>query len=159
MLRKSNKMDYSLIMNTILSQLKAIIDQELPLVTNLSNASAILNQLDNINWCGFYLAKGETLYLGPFQGDVACTIIPFSKGVCGYAARNKTTIIVPNVNDFADHIACSSLSKSEIVVPIIVNNTVKAVIDIDAPIFDRFHDEEKELLEEAAQILEVLFYE
>lgn len=159
MLRKSNKMDYSLIMNTILSQLTAIIDQELPLVTNLSNAAAILNQLDNINWCGFYLAKGETLYLGPFQGDVACTIIPFSKGVCGYAARNKTTIIVPNVNDFAGHIACSSLSKSEIVVPIIVNNTVKAVIDIDAPIFNRFHDEEKELLEGVAKILEVLFYE
>lgn len=146
-------------MKTILSQLKAIIDQELPLITNLSNASAVLNQLPNINWCGFYLAQGETLYLGPFQGEVACTIIPFDKGVCGYAAKNKTTIIVPNVNEFKGHIACSSASKSEIVVPIIVNNQVKAVIDIDAPIFDRFHKEEKELLEEAAKILEVLFDE
>jgi GAF domain-containing protein len=156
---KINKKDYSLNMKTILSQLKAIIDQELPLITNLSNASAVLNQLPNINWCGFYLAQGETLYLGPFQGEVACTIIPFDKGVCGYAAKNKTTIIVPNVNEFKGHIACSSASKSEIVVPIIVNNQVKAVIDIDAPIFDRFHKEEKELLEEAAKILEVLFDE
>ena len=159
MLRKINKKDYSLDMKTILSQLKAIIDQELPLITNLSNASAVLNQLANINWCGFYLAQGETLYLGPFQGEVACTIIPFDKGVCGYAAKNKTTIIVPNVNEFKGHIACSSASKSEIVVPIIVNNQVKAVIDIDAPIYDRFHEEEKELLEEAAKILEVLFDE
>ena len=146
-------------MKTILSQLNAIIDPKLPLITNLSNASAVINQLPNINWCGFYLAKDETLYLGPFQGEVACTVIPFDKGVCGYAAKNKTTIIVPNVNEFKGHIACSSASKSEIVVPIIANNKVKAVIDIDAPIFDRFHEEEKELLEEAAKILEVLFDE
>ena len=144
-------------MKAILSQLKAIIDPELPLITNLSNASAVLNQLENINWCGFYLADGETLYLGPFQGEVACTIIPFSKGVCGYAASNQKTVIVNNVNEFPGHIACSSLSKSEIVTPIIVNNKVKALIDIDAPIFDRFSDDDKELLEQAAQILEVLF--
>ena len=144
-------------MNTILSQLKAIIDKDLPLISNLSNATAILNQLGNINWCGFYLADNETLYLGPFQGEVACTVIPFSKGVCGYAARNKQTIIVDDVNKFAGHIACSSLSKSEIVVPIIVNNEVKAVIDIDAPIFNRFSKEDQQLLEEAAKILEVCF--
>ena len=144
-------------MKTIISSLKAIIDAKLPLITNLSNAAAILNQLDNINWCGFYLAEGETLYLGPFQGDVACTVIPFSKGVCGYAASNKKTIIVPNVNEFKGHIACSSASKSEIVTPIIVNDVVKAVIDIDAPIYDRFSEEDKELLEEAAKILEECF--
>ena len=144
-------------MKAILSQLKAIIDPELPLITNLSNASAVLNQLENINWCGFYLADGETLYLGPFQGEVACTIIPFSKGVCGYAASNQKTVIVSNVNEFPGHIACSSLSKSEIVTPIIVNNKVKALIDIDAPIFDRFSDEDKTLLEQVAKILEVLF--
>ena len=150
-------MVYIAYMKTMLSRLAAIIDKELPLITNLSNATAVLNQLENINWCGFYLADGETLYLGPFQGNVACTVIPFSKGVCGYAARNKETIIVSDVNKFPGHIACSSLSKSEIVVPIIVSGQVKAVIDIDAPIFDRFGQEEKELLEEAAKILEVCF--
>ena len=144
-------------MKTILSQLKSIIDPELPLITNLSNATAVLNQLENINWCGFYLADGETLYLGPFQGDVACTVIPFSKGVCGKSATSKKTIIVPNVNEFPGHIACSSLSKSEIVTPIIVNNIVKAVIDIDSPILNRFSKEEQELLEEATKILEVCF--
>lgn len=144
-------------MNIILSQIKEIIDPKLPLVSNLSNVTAILNQLDNINWCGFYLVDNETLYLGPFQGEVACTVIPFSKGVCGYAARNKKSIIVDDVNKFPGHIACSSLSKSEIVIPIIVNNEVKAVIDIDAPIFNRFTKEDQEMLEEAARILEVCF--
>ena len=150
-------MVYIASMKVILSQLASIIDEKLPLVTNLSNATAVLNQLENINWCGFYLVDNETLFLGPFQGDVACTVIPFDKGVCGYAVRNKQTIIVGNVNEFPGHIACSSLSKSEIVVPIIVNNTVKAVIDIDSPIFDRFNQSDKELLEEAAKLLEVCF--
>lgn len=144
-------------MKEILSELKAIIDKDLPQVTNLSNAAAILNQLDSINWCGFYLANDETLYLGPFQGEPACTVIPFSKGVCGYSASIKKTVIVPDVNNFPGHIACSSKSKSEIVVPIIVNNQVKAVIDIDAPILYRFTLEDATLLEEAAKILEVCF--
>lgn len=144
-------------MNMILSQLKEIIDPKLPQVTNLSNATAILNQLENINWCGFYLVDGETLYLGPFQGEPACTIIPFSKGVCGYCASIKKTVIVPDVNQFPGHIACSSASKSEIVVPILVDNLVRAVIDIDAPILDRFTFEDANLLEEAAKILEVCF--
>ena len=151
------KIVYIANMKIILSQLASIIDKKLPLVTNLSNTTAVLNQLDNINWCGFYLVDNETLYLGPFQGDVACTIIPFSKGVCGYAARTKETVVVKNVNEFPGHIACSSLSKSEIVVPIVVNDQVKAVIDIDSPIFDRFKQEDKELLEEAAKLLEVCF--
>lgn len=144
-------------MNLLVQELKSLIDPELPLITNLSNASAILNKLENINWCGFYLAKGDILYLGPFQGEVACTIIPFSKGVCGYAASNKKSIIVDDVNAFPGHIACSSLSKSEIVVPIIVNKEVKAVIDIDAPIYNRFTKEDQDLLEEMAKVLEVLF--
>ena len=144
-------------MNELLAQLKSIVDPKLPLISNLSNAAAVLNQLENINWCGFYLADKETLYLGPFQGDVACTVIPFSKGVCGYSASNKKTVIVPDVNAFKGHIACSSLSKSEIVVPIIVNDIVKAVIDIDAPIYDRFNQQDASLLEEAAKILEECF--
>ena len=144
-------------MNILVKQLQELIDPKLPLMSNLSNASAVLNQLDNINWCGFYIAKDEILYLGPFQGDVACTTIPFTKGVCGAAASKKETIIVPNVNEFMGHIACSSASKSEIVTPIIVNNVVKAVIDIDAPIFNRFTNKDKELLEEMAKILAPLF--
>ena len=144
-------------MNSIISSLKAIIDPSLPLMTNLSNASAVLNMIEDINWCGFYIKDGDTLYLGPFQGDAACTTININRGVCGYAARNKKAIIVPDVNRFDGHIACSSLSKSEIVVPIIANNEVKAVIDIDAPIFDRFHEEELDILNQAADILKELF--
>ena len=144
-------------MKVILKQLKEIIDPKLPLVSNLSNASSVLNQLPNINWCGFYLAMGERLYLGPFQGEPACTMIPFDKGVCGYAARSKKTVIVDDVNKFDGHIACSTLSKSEIVVPIIKDNVVKGLIDIDAPIFNRFSKDDATILEECAEILKELF--
>ena len=146
-------------METLIKQLKAIIDPKLPLISNLSNASALLNTIDKINWCGFYLNDGEKLVLGPFQGDVACTVIPYGKGVCGTAFETKSTIIVDDVNQFKGHIACSSVSKSEIVVPIIVSSIVKAVIDIDAPIFNRFDKEDATLLEAFAKELEVLFDE
>ena len=141
----------------IIEQVKSLTKKELPLISNLSNASAVLNQLENINWCGFYIAKDNVLYLGPFQGESACTVIPFGNGVCGTAANEKKTILVKNVNEFAGHIACSSKSKSEIVVPILKNNEVKAVIDIDSPIFDRFNDEDRLLLEEIAGILREFF--
>ena len=144
-------------MKNLAQSLKAIIDPELPLVSNLSNASAVLNMMEDINWCGFYLKDGDFLYLGPFQGDPACNKIPLSRGVCGYAARNKQSIIVDDVNNFNDHIACSSLSKSEIVVPIIIDNEVKGVIDIDSPINSRFNDEDRQELEECAEILKELF--
>ena len=144
-------------MNILTKQLKEIIDPTLPLISNLSNASALLNKMGNINWCGFYLMENGQLVLGPFQGEVACTIIPLDKGVCGYAASNKKTIIVDDVNTFKGHIACSSASKSEIVVPIIKDNEVKAVIDIDAPIYARFKNEDQELLEEFADVLKELF--
>lgn len=146
-------------MNELTRQIVSIIDPKLPLITNLSNVSALLNTIDIINWCGFYLVGKDYLYLGPFQGEVACTIIPFTKGVCGYSYTHKETIIVPNVNEFKGHIACSSASKSEIVTPIIVNNEVRALIDIDAPIYNRFSNEDKTLLEEIAKELEILFYE
>lgn len=143
--------------NMLLEQIKALTNKELPLITNLSNASAVLNQLENINWCGFYLAKGETLYLGPFQGESACTVIPFGKGVCGTAAKEKRTIIVDDVNKFEGHIACSSLSKSEIVVPIIKKDKVVGVIDIDSPIYNRFNEGNKKALQEIAALLSELF--
>ena len=144
-------------MNLLVKQVESIIDSSLPLVSNLSNAAAILFKMENINWAGFYLVENDGLVLGPFQGDVACTRIPLSKGVCGAAAREARTLIVPNVNEFPGHIACSSLSKSEIVTPIIKDNDVKAVIDIDSPIHNRFTEEDKELLEEIAKILAPLF--
>ena len=137
--------------NKLLQQIKALVKDELPLVSNLSNAAAVLANYENINWCGFYLVGKDFLYLGPFQGEVACTAIRFDKGVCGYCYIEARTVIVPNVNEFKGHIACSSKSKSEIVTPIIVNNKVKALIDIDAPILDRFHEEDKVLLEEIAK--------
>ena len=144
-------------MKLLVEQIKSLIDKDLPLISNLSNASAVLNQMENINWVGFYLVKGDKLFLGPFQGDVACVVIPKGKGVCGTSFEKKETIIVGNVNEFKGHIACSSLSKSEIVVPIIKNGDVVALIDVDAPIFDRFNNKDKENLEEIAEILASLF--
>ena len=144
-------------METLFKQLQSLIDKDLPLISNLSNASSVLNQLPNINWCGFYLVSGNRLILGPFQGEVACTIIPFDKGVCGSAYRSKKTVIVDDVNKFAGHIACSTASKSEIVTPIIKDDEVKAVIDIDSPIYNRFTKDDQKLLEEIADILKELF--
>lgn len=144
-------------METIYSKIKSIVDDKLPLVSNLSNAAAILFKMDKVNWAGFYLVQNNALYLGPFQGDVACTVIPFDKGVCGKAYRDEKTIIVDNVHEFTGHIACSSLSKSEIVVPIIVDGEVKAVIDIDSLVYSRFTNNEAKWLEKIADIFAPLF--
>ena len=146
--------DYQL----LLEQAKAHIDNTLPFYTVLSNISAVLNQLEDINWAGFYLVKDDALYLGPFQGEVACTIIKKGKGVCGTSFQKEETIIVPDVNKFPGHIACSSKSRSEIVTPIFKDDKVIGVIDIDAPIYDRFHEEEKILLEEIAKLLSSINY-
>lgn len=144
-------------LDLLLKQIEVTVKKELPLYTNLANVSAILNQLEDINWAGFYIVNGDTLYLGPFQGEVACTTIKIGKGVCGTSFERKETIIVDDVNKFDGHIACSSKSKSEIVTPIIKNNEVKAVIDIDAPIYSRFSNKEKAFLEKASLILKELF--
>ena len=146
--------DYDL----LYQQCEQYIDNKLPIVSVLSNVSAVLNQLDDINWVGFYLSKGDELFLGPFQGEVACTRIPKGKGVCGTSFERKETIIVPDVNQFKGHIACSSKSRSEIVTPIIISNNVVGVIDIDSPLYDRFHEEEKNLLEKVAKLLATLQY-
>lgn len=140
-----------------LESVKSLIDPKVPLISNLSNIASVLFKLDNINWAGFYLVDKDYLYLGPFQGEVACSIIPFSKGVCGYSYTAKKTVIVPNVNEFKGHIACSSLSKSEIVVPIVKNDQVVALIDIDSPIYDRFSKVEQDYLEAIADYLKNLF--
>ncbi|MCR5506160.1 MAG: GAF domain-containing protein [Bacilli bacterium] len=138
-------------------QVKAIINEKYPLITNLSNASAVLNTLKDINWAGFYLVKEDGLYLGPFQGEVACSFIPFSKGMCGRCYREKKTVIIDDVTKEKDHIACSSASRSEIVVPIFKGDKVIALIDIDAPIINRFNEKDGEELEKVAKELEILF--
>ena len=112
-------------------------------MTVLSNTSAIIYQLyDNINWVGFYLLKNDILHLGPFQGKPACMKIPLNKGVCGYSARNKKSIIVNDVHNFEGHIACDSASNSELVIPIIINNTLFGLLDIDSPSLNRFTDDD-----------------
>ena len=141
-------------MNEVIS----IIDKDLPLISNLSNVSAALKMvLKDINWVGFYLVGDNNLYLGPFQGEVACTIIPFNKGICGLSYREKKTIIVPNVLERKEHIACSSKTRSEIVTPIIKDDMVVALIDVDSESFSRFKEEDKILLEKVAEELKNIF--
>lgn len=144
-------------MSVLNEQVRSVVDERLPLVTNLANVSAILNTMEDLNWAGFYLVRDDVLYLGPFQGEVACTRIEKGRGVCGTSFLKKETIIVDDVNKFPGHIACSSLSKSEIVVPIIKNGDVVAIIDIDSPIYNRFNKEIARDLEDMAVFLAKLF--
>lgn len=124
-------------------------------MTNLANASALLNEkLDGINWVGFYTIKDGRLVLGPFQGKVACTIIPIGKGVCGTAVAEDKTHLVPDVHKFPGHIACDSASNSEIVVPMHRNGEIFGVLDIDSPLFNRFTNEDQSGLEEFVKVLE-----
>ncbi|CAM5202303.1 GAF domain-containing protein OS=Ureibacillus acetophenoni OX=614649 GN=SAMN05877842_102521 PE=3 SV=1 [Ureibacillus acetophenoni] len=135
-------------------QLDALLDGETDLIANLSNASALLNQfLDQINWVGFYLNKNGELVLGPFQGLPACVRIAIGKGVCGTAAMKKETVVVEDVHEFPGHIACDAASNSEIVLPIIKNEELIGVLDIDSPIKNRFSDEDRTGLEKFVEIL------
>lgn len=139
----------------IIEQLKALLENERELIPNLANSSALLGvALRDINWVGFYLMKNNELLLGPFQGKPACIHIPVGKGVCGTAVAEAKTQLVADVHMFKGHIACDSASRSEIVVPIIVNGTIKGVLDIDSPILNRFDTMDKEYLEELVRILE-----
>lgn len=139
---------------TLIPTLKALIESNIYDMTILANSSALLYQeLENINWVGFYINKNNTLLLGPFQGKVACTVIPFTKGVCGKCASTLETIVVDDVLAFKGHIACDSNSRSEICVPLIVNNQLYGLLDIDAPIKNRFTEEDKTNLEKIGQII------
>lgn len=139
---------------TVLLQLKGLTDGESDLIANLSNAAALLNHfLDDINWVGFYLAKGQELVLGPFQGLPACIRIPFHKGVCGHAATTKQTVVVSNVHEFPGHIACDEATNSEIVIPLIKDDQLIGVLDIDSPVLNRFSEMDKKYLEQFVQIL------
>jgi GAF domain-containing protein len=124
-------------------------------ISILSNVSAVLNDtLENINWVGFYLNKNSELLLGPFQGHIACTKIPFNKGVCGHCATTNQTIIVDNVHEFDGHIACDSASNSEICVPININDTFYGLLDIDSPLFNNFDETDKIYLEKIVEIIQ-----
>lgn len=136
------------------SELDALTNGVPHTVANLANASALLfDRLDGINWAGFYLYNGEKLILNAFQGKPACIEIPMGRGVCGYAAERRKTLVVPNVHEFDGHIACDSASKSEIVIPIMLKETLFGVLDIDSPYFDRFSENDREGLENFVRIL------
>ena len=138
----------------VLEQLRALIDGEEDVIANLANASALLNQfLDNINWVGFYLWKDDELVLGPFQGLPACIRIPYGKGVCGTAVKERKTMLVPNVHEFPGHIACDARSQSEIVIPLMVRDEVVGVLDINSPILNRFDEIDQTYLEQFVDIL------
>lgn len=137
------------------SQLKALLEGEPYVIPNLSNASALLHDaLKDINWVGFYLVHNNELLLGPFQGKTACVHIQIGKGVCGMAVLKEETQLVYDVHEFPGHIACDSASRSEIVVPIRVNQKIVGVLDIDSPITGRFDELDKEGLTEVVRILE-----
>ncbi len=133
--------------NKIQAQIDSILSEENSLIANLANTAAVLRAEFGYWWIGFYLVQGDELMLGPFQGPVACTRIQKGKGVCGTAWVNKATIVVPNVHEFEGHIACSTESNSEIVVPIIKNNEVVAVLDMDSTKLNEFDSKDKEELE------------
>lgn len=136
-------------------QLQALLSGETRAVTMLSQASALLNQfLTDVNWVGFYLADANVLYLGPFQGLPACSSIPFSKGVCGAAARTQTTQRVDDVHAFAGHIACDARSRSEVVVPIMRAGQVWGVLDVDSPSVGRFGPDDEDGLVQFVAVLQ-----
>ena len=135
-------------------KLVGLIGDEKDALANLCNASALFwLLLDEINWVGFYLHKNNKLILGPFQGKPACVNIEIGKGVCGTVAEKLSTEIVKNVHDFPGHIACDSASNSEIVLPIVINNELVGVLDIDSPKLSRFDEEDKIGLEKIVNTL------
>ena len=142
---------------SLLPQIKALIEDESDLIANLANIAAVLKYSFDFFWVGFYLVKGDELVLGPFQGPVACSRIPFAKGVCGTAWKEQQTIVVADVSEFPGHIACSSESESEIVVPIFVGNKVVGVLDIDSDKLNSFDNIDAKYLEGLVRLLSIYF--
>ncbi|GAA0456066.1 GAF domain-containing protein [Alkalibacillus silvisoli] len=138
----------------VIKQLDSLLEGEDSIIANLANASALLNQfLDQVNWVGFYTMENGELVLGPFQGLPACVKIPNGRGVCGTATAERTTQLVPDVHEFPGHIACDAKSQSEIVVPIIKEDQIFGVLDIDAPIKNRFDEIDQKYLEKFVETL------
>ncbi|MDI6618715.1 MAG: GAF domain-containing protein [Clostridiales bacterium] len=152
--KKINVPDKDTFYRIMLVKLEGLLSSESDWLANLCNASALLFQnLDDINWAGFYLLKDGELVLGPFQGRTACTRIKPGKGVCGTAAYEKRSVLVENVHEFPGYIACDDASNSEIAVPIISNGYVMAVLDIDSPRFSRFDEMDEKYLKKFAEKL------
>ncbi|MEM9392164.1 MAG: GAF domain-containing protein [Bacteroidota bacterium] len=131
----------------LLPQIEGLIHGESDMVANLANIAAALKQTMDFFWVGFYIVKGDELVLGPFQGPIACTRIKLGKGVCGTAWQRAETILVPNVDEFPGHIACSSESKSEIVIPVFAKSEVQMILDIDSDKVDDFDEVDRKYLE------------
>ena len=129
---------------TLYKQLQSLLSGETDQIANMANMAAMIHETFGFWWTGFYIVKGEHLVLGPFQRPIACTRIPYGKGVCGTSWQRQETIVVPDVHEFPGHIACSSLSRSEIVVPIFSDGKVHAVLDIDSKELATFGDTDKE---------------
>src|SRR5258705_8718413 len=139
---------------SLIPQVKGLLDGEPDLVANMANTVAALKEQFNWLWVGFYVVKNDELVLAPFQGPVACTRIRKGRGVCGSSWAQAKTLIVPDVEQFPGHIACSSLSKSEIVVPVIRNNKVVAVLDVDSNEYNQFDSTAQQYLEEIVSLIE-----
>src|SRR5687768_10358276 len=138
---------------SLVVQLLSLLKDEHDFIANAANFSALLfNSLPNVNWAGFYFLNGDELVLGPFQGNPACVRIPMGKGVCGVAAQQCETIIVPNVHEFPGHIACDVASNSEIVVPLFDGERLLGVLDLDSPLIGRFDDQDAEGLNELVTV-------
>ncbi|MGO3985293.1 GAF domain-containing protein [Pseudomonas sp. SAS7] len=139
--------------NLLAAQVQALFADERDFIANAAQFSAFLyNQVDDLNWAGFYLNRNEELVLGPFQGQVACVRIPFSKGVCGAAAATRQTQRVEDVHAFPGHIACDSASNSELVIPLVKEGRLIGVLDLDSPKVGRFSEADQEGLERLAAI-------
>jgi GAF domain-containing protein len=139
---------------SLIPQIKGLLEGETDLIANLANITAALKEQFGWFWIGFYLVKNNELVLGPFQGPVACTRIKKGRGVCGASWEKAKTIIVPDVEKFPGHIACSSLSKSEIVIPLIRNNEVAGVLDVDSDDFDQFDAIDQKYLESITDLIQ-----
>jgi len=139
---------------SLIPQLKGLLEGESDIVANMANVVAALKEQFGWLWVGFYVVKKDELVLAPFQGPVACTRIKKGRGVCGSSWAQARTLIVPDVEKFPGHIACSSLSKSEIVIPLIRNNEVVAVLDVDSNEYDQFDSTDKQYLEEIVSLIE-----
>jgi L-methionine (R)-S-oxide reductase len=139
---------------SLVPQIRALLEGESDLVANLANVAAALKEQFAWLWVGFYIVKNNELVLGPFQGPVACTRIKKGRGVCGTSWAEARTLIVPDVEKFPGHIACSSFSKSEIVVPLIKNETVVAVLDVDSEHYNQFDETDQQYLEEIVSHLQ-----
>ena len=138
---------------SLLPQIQALLQGENDLIANMANIAAALKETFSFFWVGFYIVKSNELVLGPFQGPIACTRIALGKGVCGTSWKEKKTIIVPNVDLFPGHIACSSASKSEIVIPVFQQNNIIAVLDVDSEHYDHFDFVDEKYLTQIVALL------